>query len=345
MERPAGARAGPAGHEPGVHGARHGRRPLLDGLGAAERRGQPGDPAARVPGRRLLRGRRPRPAVARRSPTPTRSSTWWWPPGTACSATPRWPSALSLGMTLGLAVAMTAWAWWTFLRGVGIRTARRRSGAGREWTRATSCAAPGSSTGPTARHLIAIAAVDVRAARRGRGGCSRGVGWPGVVAANVLSLAAIFLVQGALVKAVEDVSRRPAPTSGVAPRPAATRATRLVALAGAGLLAALGIFVGLALLIVPGLVLLTWWLVLAPVIMLEHRAGRCDELRPQPRAGARQRLAGVRRRRADPADPARVQPGARARPHPARQRAWRAGSSARPSATAWRRPSRRWRGR
>jgi ABC-2 type transport system permease protein len=29
---------------------------------------------------------------------------------------------LSLGVTLGLAAAMLAWAWWTFVRGVGIRT-------------------------------------------------------------------------------------------------------------------------------------------------------------------------------------------------------------------------------
>jgi ABC-2 type transport system permease protein len=32
------------------------------------------------------------------------------------------PLALSLGITLGLAAAMVAWAWWTFVRGVGIRT-------------------------------------------------------------------------------------------------------------------------------------------------------------------------------------------------------------------------------
>lgn len=44
---------------------------------------------------------------------------------------------------------------------------------------------------------------------------------------------------------------------------------RLAALAIAGILAALGILAGLALLIVPGLVLLTWWLVHAPVIVLE----------------------------------------------------------------------------
>lgn len=42
-------------------------------------------------------------------------------------------------------------------------------------------------------------------------------------------------------------------------------------LIGAGLLAAAGIFVGLILLIVPGLVLLTRWALLAPVIVLERR--------------------------------------------------------------------------
>ena len=59
--------------------------------------------------------------------------------------------------------------------------------------------------------------------------------------------------------------------------------TRLIALTVAGLLAVLGILVGLTLLIVPGLVLLTWWIVLAPVIMLErcgvaHGFGRSHEL-------------------------------------------------------------------
>ena len=32
------------------------------------------------------------------------------------------PIGLSLGITLGLAAAMLAWAWWTFQLGVGIRT-------------------------------------------------------------------------------------------------------------------------------------------------------------------------------------------------------------------------------
>jgi hypothetical protein len=44
---------------------------------------------------------------------------------------------------------------------------------------------------------------------------------------------------------------------------------RVWAIAAAGLLAALGILVGLVLLIVPGLVLLTWWSLLVPVLVLE----------------------------------------------------------------------------
>jgi hypothetical protein len=43
-------------------------------------------------------------------------------------------------------------------------------------------------------------------------------------------------------------------------------------LIGVGLLAALGIGVGLLLLIVPGLILMTWWAVVAPVVVIE-RAG------------------------------------------------------------------------
>jgi hypothetical protein len=120
-----------------------------------------------------------------------------------------------------------------------------------------------------ARHLISIAAIVY---------VPLGVvtallvlaGWPGVILANLLNLAAIFLVQGALVKAVEDVrdGRRDVGVMqcfGFAGQ-------RLVPLAIAGILAAAGILVGLALLIVPGLVLLTWWLVVSPVIVLESRS-------------------------------------------------------------------------
>ena len=118
------------------------------------------------------------------------------------------------------------------------------------------------------RRLIAIAAI-VFVPLGGIAAALALAGWPGVVAANVLSLAATFLVQGALVKAVEDL-RDGRADLGIA-ETFGHAGAQLVPLAAAGLLAAIGIFVGLLLLIVPGLVLLTWWLVVPAVIVLEHR--------------------------------------------------------------------------
>jgi len=51
----------------------------------------------------------------------------------------------------------------------------------------------------------------------------------------------------------------------------------------AGILAAIGIILGLILLIVPGLLLMTWWAVIVPTIVLENRSagesfGRSREL-------------------------------------------------------------------
>ena len=118
------------------------------------------------------------------------------------------------------------------------------------------------------RHLIAIAAivyvpVGVIAALLAL------LGWQGILLANVLNLAAIFLVQGALVKAVEDV-RDGRVDLGIA-ETFGHAGQRLVTLAAASILATIGIVIGLILLVVPGLVLLTWWLVLSPVVVLEHR--------------------------------------------------------------------------
>jgi hypothetical protein len=95
------------------------------------------------------------------------------------------------------------------------------------------------------------------------------IGWPGLLAADVLDIAAVFLVQGALVTTVEDVrdgriDLSLAETFGRA-------GERLLPLAVASILATIGILAGLVLLIVPGLVLLTWWLLIAPVIVLESR--------------------------------------------------------------------------
>ena len=58
---------------------------------------------------------------------------------------------------------------------------------------------------------------------------------------------------------------------------------RMNALAIGGILASIGITIGFILLIVPGLILLTWWLLIVPVIVLEGRSatesfGRSREL-------------------------------------------------------------------
>ncbi len=93
------------------------------------------------------------------------------------------------------------------------------------------------------------------------------LGLGGVVAANALNIVGTFLVQGAVVTTVARVSaRREPPGVGGALTAAGVRVVPLVA---AGLLATAGILLGLALVIVPGLVLLTWWAVVPQVIMLE----------------------------------------------------------------------------
>jgi hypothetical protein len=105
--------------------------------------------------------------------------------------------------------------------------------------------------------------------------------WLGVILGGIISIVAIFWLQGALVRAVEDVRDGRADLSigetfqRVRPQ--------LGSVVVGGLLAALGIILGLLLLIIPGLVLLTWWVLVIPVIVLEQRSageafGRSREL-------------------------------------------------------------------
>ena len=105
--------------------------------------------------------------------------------------------------------------------------------------------------------------------------------WVGAILSAIVSLVALFWVQGALVRAVEDIRDGRADMSlgqtyeRVRPQ--------LPAIIVGGLLAGLGIALGLLLLIIPGLVLLTWWIVIIPVIVLEERSageafGRSREL-------------------------------------------------------------------
>ena len=98
------------------------------------------------------------------------------------------------------------------------------------------------------------------------------LGWFGALLATVISLVGLFWVQGALVRAVEDIrDGRADLTLGETferVRP------QLGAIIVAGLLAGLGIVIGFVLLIVPGLVLMTLWVLVIPVVVLEDsRAG------------------------------------------------------------------------
>jgi hypothetical protein len=105
--------------------------------------------------------------------------------------------------------------------------------------------------------------------------------WVGALIAGLISLVGLFWVQGALAKAVEDVRDGRADLSLT--ETLAQVRPRLVSIAVAGVLAGIGIFLGLLLLIVPGLVLLTWWFLIIPVIVLEGTSagaafGRSREL-------------------------------------------------------------------
>src|SRR5918995_4324832 len=94
--------------------------------------------------------------------------------------------------------------------------------------------------------------------------------WIAGILGAVVSLVALFWVQGALVKAVEDVrDGRPDLTLGETFQRVRPQLGSIIV---GGILAGIGILLGLVLLIVPGLVLLTWWVLIIPVIVLEERS-------------------------------------------------------------------------
>jgi hypothetical protein len=94
--------------------------------------------------------------------------------------------------------------------------------------------------------------------------------WLGALLAAIVSLIAFFWLQAALVKAVDDVRDGRADLS-LGDTFAQAR-EQLSSVAVAAILAGLGIVVGLILLIVPGLVLMTWWAVIVPIVVLENRS-------------------------------------------------------------------------
>jgi hypothetical protein len=99
------------------------------------------------------------------------------------------------------------------------------------------------------------------------------LGWVGAILSAILLVIAAFLVTAALVEAVADIrdGRADLSVSETLKR----GMSRLGSVAGASILAGLAIGIGLLLLIVPGLVLITWWAVIIPVIVLE-RVGTFD---------------------------------------------------------------------
>ena len=96
------------------------------------------------------------------------------------------------------------------------------------------------------------------------------LGWLGAILAALASLVGQFWLQGALVEAVGDVrDGRQDLSLGETFRRVQPR---LPAIIVAGILAAIGIFIGFVLLVVPGLFLLTIWSLIIPVIVLEGRS-------------------------------------------------------------------------
>jgi hypothetical protein len=107
------------------------------------------------------------------------------------------------------------------------------------------------------------------------------LGWLGVLIGALASIVGTFWLQGALVEAVQDVRDGKQDLSiGETFRRVQPR---LPALIVAGVLAGIGILIGLVLLIVPGLFLLTIWSLIVPTIVLEGKSagesfGRSREL-------------------------------------------------------------------
>lgn len=107
------------------------------------------------------------------------------------------------------------------------------------------------------------------------------LGWLGILISALASIVGTFWLQGALVEAVQDV-RDGKQDLSIGEIFSRVR-PRLGALIVAGILAGLGIAVGLILLIVPGLYLLTIWSVIVPAIVIEGKSagesfGRSREL-------------------------------------------------------------------
>jgi hypothetical protein len=91
-------------------------------------------------------------------------------------------------------------------------------------------------------------------------------GTTGYFVAAIVEFIAAFLVQAAMVKAVQDVRDGRADLSLDGTISAGARF--LLPVAGASILAAIGIGIGLVVLVVPGLILMTYWSLIVPSIVV-----------------------------------------------------------------------------
>ncbi|MBV9094236.1 MAG: hypothetical protein JO132_10220 [Streptosporangiaceae bacterium] len=103
----------------------------------------------------------------------------------------------------------------------------------------------------------------------------------GVYLGSVIGIIAAFLLQAALVKAVQDVRDGRADLS--IGETVSAAAPYLLPVAAASIMAGVAIAIGLMLVIVPGLYLITIWAVIVPAIVIEERGvfasfGRSREL-------------------------------------------------------------------
>jgi hypothetical protein len=94
--------------------------------------------------------------------------------------------------------------------------------------------------------------------------------WLGAILAVLVSFVGLFYLQAALVKAVEDVRDGRADLS--LGQTFGSAQTHLAAVVVAGLIASIALAVGFVLLIIPGLVLLTFWCLIIPAIVIEGKS-------------------------------------------------------------------------
>lgn len=118
------------------------------------------------------------------------------------------------------------------------------------------------------RHLIPVAAIVYVAVAVATLILAALLGPFGALLAALLTIAGLFWVQGALTRAVQDI--RDGRADLTVGETFASVQDKIGSIAGAGILAGLGIGIGFFLLIVPGLFLMTIWALIVPVIVLEN---------------------------------------------------------------------------